>query len=190
RHVFPSEARARADPWSAALQAPTPPELAGEPDGPEVVFGPIVDTRAAEEVYRLMATQRKRRCHPQPHVLRLLTLLPIDGGSPARVVGAVEGGPEGVRELVDEVPLKGIDRILLQGLSAEEVVIVREERDPGNQLHGQRAPGLRHAKLRLDGPAVGPDVQELARIVLTERRRHLQAGPDDEVLPIRGELVQ
>jgi hypothetical protein len=60
------------------------------------------------------------------HVLQLLSLVAADGRAPAGVVGGVERGPEGGRELVDEVPMQGVDGVLLEGLSIEEVVIVRE----------------------------------------------------------------
>src|SRR5262249_35098156 len=142
------------------------------------------------ELDRLIAGEGQRRRHPDPHVLLPLTLLAVDARASARVVRGVEGRPEGGEELIDEMSLHGVNGVLLEGISPEEVVVVGEERDGGNPLERQRAPSLGHSELRFDGPAVAPDVQELRRVVLTERSRHLQAGPYYEVLLVFGELFQ
>jgi len=72
----------------------------------------------------------------------LLALLAIGGRAPACVIGGVQRAPESGEEFIDEVSLHRIDGVLREGLSTEEIVIVGEEGDGGNQLQYDGAPAL------------------------------------------------
>ena len=51
------------------------------------------------------------------------------------------------------------------------------------------AMSLREPDLRLERPAIGAEVDELRRIVLSERRRHGEADADDGLLAVRRKLL-
>ena len=93
-------------------------------------------------------------------------------------------------ELVGEVDLRGDNRILLPRASADEVRVVGEEPHAGHRLDDPLAVRARQADLRLERPAIGAEVDELRRIVLSERRRHREADADDGLLPIRRKLLR
>src|SRR4029453_6787785 len=69
-------------------------------------------------------------------------------------------------------------------------MIVGINGDASGEFQRQRSEGLGEAQLRLDGPAVGPDIHEFIGVVLAEGSRYLQAGPQDEILLIAGKLLQ
>ena len=93
------------------------------------------------------------------------------------------------REPVGDMDLRGGNRILLPRASAEEVGVIREEPDAGHRLQDPLAIGAREADLWLERPAIGAEVDELRRIVLSERRRDGEADADDASLLIRGKLL-
>ena len=85
--------------------------------------------------------------------------------------------------------LHAIDRILPAHIAAEELAIGREERSTGSPFQYPAAKRFGDADLRLEGPAVGADVDELVGIVLTCGRGDRHADAYDRVLPIVRELL-
>src|SRR4029450_4500148 len=69
-------------------------------------------------------------------------------------------------------------------------MIVGINGDASGEFQRQRSEGLGEAQLRLDGPAVGPDMHEFIGVVLAEGSRYLQAGPQEEILLVAGKLLQ
>src|SRR5262245_5083238 len=176
---------------SHALKPSAPAELPNDPTRIEVAPGAGEYSRAGVEFDRVVPIHRQRDGEAQACVLlESIALHTIDGRTPAGIVGGVQRAPYSGPEVVDEVSLHGVDGVLLKRHAVEKVIVVRVERDTGIQLERQRPQGLGEPDLRLDGPAIGPNVQQLTGVVLAKGRGDLQAGSYDEVLLIVGELLQ
>ena len=81
------------------------------------------------------------------------------------------------------------NRILLTRPSAKELRVVRKQPDPRHGLDYPLAKGTRETEFRPERPAVGAEVDELRRIVLSERRRNRDADSDDALLTVRRKLL-
>ena len=109
--------------------------------------------------------------------------------SPGEVVG-IGCQPRPGLVAIREVELRGHNRILLTRASAKKVGVVSKQPDAGHELHDPLAIGTRQAKLRLEGPAVVPDVDQLCRIVLPERHHRGEADAHDAPAVIRPVLLR
>ena len=80
--------------------------------------------------------------------------------------------------------LHGIERRLREIIAAEEVGIVGEEGHAGSELECPGTNGLRNPELGLERPAIVAEVEQLAVVVLPERRGNLKADANNEILPV------
>src|SRR5262245_43108601 len=115
----------------------------------------------------------------QPVARVLLAIVlprPVHGGAAAPVEGRVARDPETGLEGVADVELERAEGTLLAPRAPEEIGVVREEPDPRVELEHPPSPRVREPELRLEGPAIGPEVDELGRVVLA-------VGGDDHEAP-------
>ena len=147
---------------SHPLKPSAPAELPDDPTRVEVAPGAGEYSCAGVEFDRVVPIHRQRDGEAQACVLlEIIALHTIDGRTPAGVVGGVQRAPYASPDIVDEVTLHGVDGVLLQRHAVEKIIVVRVERDAGTQLERQRPQGLGDPDLRLGGPAIGPNVQQL-----------------------------
>src|SRR4051812_616056 len=102
----------------------------------------------------------------------------------------VESYPRTRLQRVQNMSVQGIKRRLCQGVAADEVGIVAEERDAGRHFNCPRSPSLRDSQFGLEGPAIVAEIEQLAVVVLSKGRGNLQTGPDNKILPVAREILQ
>src|SRR5687768_14138580 len=173
------------------LQSAAPAVLPREAHCVKAVSGAGGHPGACIKLDRILPIDRQRHGHSHARVfLQIVAAHAIDGRAPSSVVSPVHRHPYTGSKAVDEMSLYRVERILLARLATKEIAVVRIERGGRGEFERQWPPRLGGAELRLDGPAVGADVDEPVRIVLAKRRCHLQARADDDVLPVDREVLQ
>src|SRR5204863_8146277 len=86
--------------------------------------------------------------------------------------------------------LHGIERRLRESIAAEEVGVVAEEGHAGRELERPGADGFRDPEFGLERPAiVAEEVEQLAVVVLPERRGNLKADANNEILPVISKVL-
>src|SRR5215475_3139664 len=90
------------------------------------------------------------------------------GGAPTGIIGPIHSHPDAVRQAVDHVALHRVEGILGPRLAVEKVAVVGVNGHTGGKFQLQRPPGFGDTKLRLEKPAVGPEVHEPIGVVLAE----------------------
>src|SRR5262245_66376856 len=95
--------------------------------------------------------QRQRDTHARV-LLQIVALHAVEGRAPARVVGSIHCTPHTATEVVDEVPLEGVNGILRTGVAAEKVIVGRVEGDAGGEVQCQGTRGLCYTQVWLDRP--------------------------------------
>src|SRR6478609_12206172 len=95
------------------LKAAAPAVLQREPVRVEVRAGARADARADIELQGIVPVERERHGQAHPRIAELVVLLHVvDRALPAHVVRRAEGGPDAFAEVVADVELRGINRVL------------------------------------------------------------------------------
>src|SRR5206468_9195029 len=102
----------------------------------------------------------------------------------AEIVGPVHTSPHATPEVVADMRLHGVDRILFKGVAAEKIVVIGEESHAGGEFQLEFPDRFGDSKARLEGPAVRPNVHRFAGVVLTKGSGHLKTRSDDDILPV------
>ena len=103
---------------------------------------------------------------------------PVQRRPAAAVIGRIRREPHARPEVVSGVHLIHRQRVLAAAVTAEKIVVVRIQPDACGRIREPVSQRNRDADLRLEGPAVGADVDETCRVVLTCRHDHAQARAD------------
>src|SRR5436309_5396406 len=102
----------------------------------------------------------------------------------AEIVGPVHTSPHAATEVVADMRLHRVDRILLKGVAAEKIVIIGEESHAGGEFQLEFPDRFGDSEARLEGPAVRPNVYCFAGVVLAKGSGHLKTRSDDNILLI------
>src|SRR5204863_2956135 len=109
----------------------------------------------------------------------------IDAGPSAAPVVDIRRYPQQTSHVVADMQLEGADRILRAGgaewigVARAKRVIGRKQPEAGEGIDDELAGASGIANLRLEGPAVGADVDQPGGIVLAGRRHGLDAGAEE-----------
>lgn len=176
---------------ASASQSPAPAQLPRNTDQIVVIAGACRDTAAGVQLDRVLPVCRDRQGSPYtPVPLKAIVQNTIDRRAAAGKARGIERSPDTGAKAADQVPLQRVEWALRALAAAEEIVVIGEERDRCLAFQRLRPEGLRYPNVRLEGPAVDADVDQLAGVVLAPGRRYPQSSADDQVLLPIGKLLQ
>src|SRR4051812_20215717 len=87
------------------------------------------------------------------------------------------------------MPSNQVQRVLLELFAVEEIRIVRKERRARSDFDRPRAPCLGNPEFGPKRPSVTTEIEQFGVVILAQRRGHLKARPDDEVLLVVCKLL-
>src|SRR5271166_6408435 len=161
-------------------ETPAKAYLKANPDKVIVVVRARECATTAVKLNGVTGVQGKRDSRAEPPVsLQIVVPHAVDHGAASGEVDHVARYPDAGCEIVNRIALERVYRVFRTGVAVKEVRVRRIDRRTGYEFERERPEGFRNTKLRLEEPAVGPEVDDAGRVVLARRHRDLQAAPDN-----------
>src|SRR5262249_7866523 len=107
--------------------------------------------------------------------LKILIVDTVENGVAAEIVCKVRGQPKSGTKIVAGMSLGGPKRFLAPRLPAKEVAVLCPKPHAGRTIHEPIVDRLRKTYLRFEAPAVGADVDEVLRMIVTCRHHGREA---------------